>query len=67
VARRLRPALTDDGRALDLLVDDLKTEEVVDLIVQAPRTGHIGDGKIFNLARRGGDPHSDGERGASAV
>jgi hypothetical protein len=32
---------------IDLLVDESKAEEVVDAIVQAARTGHIGDGKIF--------------------
>ena len=32
---------------IDLLVDEAKAEEVVDVIVQAARTGHIGDGKIF--------------------
>src|SRR5262245_17344194 len=32
---------------IELLVDDAKTDQVVDAIVHAARTGHIGDGKIF--------------------
>ena len=37
---------------IDLLVDESKAEEVVDVIVRAARTGHIGDGKIFISPRR---------------
>ena len=34
---------------LELLVDDSDVRDVVDAIVGAARTGHIGDGKIFVL------------------
>ena len=32
---------------LELLIDDADVREVVDTIIAAARTGHIGDGKIF--------------------
>ena len=32
---------------LDILVDDEKTQNVVDVIVKIANTGKIGDGKIF--------------------
>ena len=32
---------------LDILVDDEKTQNVIDVIVKTANTGKIGDGKIF--------------------
>ena len=52
---------------IDLLVDDLKTDEVVDAIVQAARTGHIGDGKIFISPAAEVIRIRTGERGSSAL
>jgi nitrogen regulatory protein P-II 1 len=34
---------------VEILVDDTRTEEVVDAIVQAAATGKIGDGKVWVL------------------
>lgn len=34
---------------VEVLVDDTRTEEVVDAIVQAASTGKIGDGKVWVL------------------
>ena len=52
---------------IDLLVDEAKAEEVVDAIVQAARTGHIGDGKIFISPAAEVVRIRTGERGPSAV
>ena len=52
---------------IDLLVDEAKAEEVVDVIVQAARTGHIGDGKIFISPATEVVRIRTGERGPSAV
>jgi nitrogen regulatory protein P-II 1 len=52
---------------IDLLVDDQRAEEVVDAIVQAARTGHIGDGKIFISPATEVIRIRTGERGAAAV
>jgi nitrogen regulatory protein P-II 1 len=52
---------------IDLLVDEEKAEEVVDVIVQAARTGHIGDGKIFISPASEVVRIRTGERGPSAV
>jgi nitrogen regulatory protein P-II 1 len=32
---------------IEVVVDDAMTEQVVDAIIKAARTGKIGDGKIF--------------------
>ena len=32
---------------LEILVDDVKVEEVIDQIISSAKTGKIGDGKIF--------------------
>jgi nitrogen regulatory protein P-II 1 len=52
---------------IDLLVDEAKAEEVVEVIVQAARTGHIGDGKIFISPASEVVRIRTGERGPSAV
>ena len=52
---------------IDLLVDEAKAEEVVDAIVQAARTGHIGDGKIFISQAAEVVRIRTGERGPSAL
>jgi len=52
---------------IDLLVDEAKAEEVIDVIVQAARTGHIGDGKIFISPAAEVVRIRTGERGPSAV
>ena len=52
---------------IDLLVDESKAEEVIDAIVQAARTGHIGDGKIFISPAAEVVRIRTGERGPSAV
>ena len=38
---------------IQLWVDDVRVDEVVDRIVEAARTGRIGDGKIFILPAAG--------------
>ena len=52
---------------IELLVDDTKTERVVGAIVDAARTGHIGDGKIFISPAAEVIRIRTGERGANAV
>jgi nitrogen regulatory protein P-II 1 len=52
---------------IDLLVDDAKTDAVVDAIMQAARTGHIGDGKIFISPAAEVIRIRTGERGVAAV
>ena len=52
---------------IELLVDDAKTERVVDAIVDAARTGHIGDGKIFISPAAEVIRIRTGERGVNAV
>jgi nitrogen regulatory protein P-II 1 len=52
---------------IDLLVDDARAEEVVETIVQAARTGTIGDGKIFISPATEVIRIRTGERGARAV
>ena len=52
---------------IDLLVDEKKIDAVVDAIVQAARTGQIGDGKIFVSPAAEVIRIRTGERGARAV
>ena len=52
---------------IELLVDEAKTERVVDAIVEAARTGRIGDGKIFISPAAEVIRIRTGERGANAV
>ena len=52
---------------IELLIDDAKTERVVGAIVDAARTGKIGDGKIFISPAAEVIRIRTGERGANAV
>jgi nitrogen regulatory protein P-II 1 len=38
---------------IQLWVDDARVDEVIDRIVEAARTGRMGDGKIFILPAAG--------------
>ena len=42
---------------LEMVLPDALVEKAEQAIVNAARTGKIGDGKIFSFARRRGDPH----------
>ena len=42
---------------IEVVVDDALVERAVETIRKAAGTGKIGDGKIFVLRRRAGDPH----------
>ena len=42
---------------IEVVVDDDMVERAVETIRKAAGTGKIGDGKIFVLSRRAGDPH----------
>jgi nitrogen regulatory protein P-II 1 len=52
---------------IELVVKDGDTERVVSLIVQASRTGAIGDGKIFISPVSDAVRVRTGERGESAL
>jgi len=52
---------------LDIIVNDDKLEEVVDMIVKSAQTGDIGDGKIFILPVEDVVRIRTGERGEKAV
>ena len=52
---------------LEILVDDAKATAVVDAIVEAARTGRIGDGKIFVSAIDDAVRIRTGERGSNAI
>ena len=52
---------------LEVLVDDEKSDVVIDAIVDAARTGRIGDGKIFVSGLDDAVRIRTGERGASAI
>ncbi len=52
---------------IEILVDDDKAGEVVDTIINAARTGRIGDGKIFILPMDDVVRIRTGERGADAI
>jgi len=52
---------------IDVLVDDAKAAAVVDAIVEAARTGRIGDGKIFILPVDDAVRIRTGERGSNAI
>ena len=42
---------------VEVVVEDSLVDNVVEAIENAARTGRIGDGKIFVMRRRAGDPH----------
>ena len=52
---------------LEILVDDAKSAAVVDAIVEAARTGRIGDGKIFVSPIDDALRIRTGERGPNAI
>ena len=52
---------------LELLVDDAKAEQVVEVIQNAARTGRIGDGKIFVSSIDDVLRIRTGERGSDAI
>ena len=52
---------------VELVVSDANTEAVVDLVVQAARTGEIGDGKIFVIPVADAIRVRTGERGDVAL
>lgn len=52
---------------VELVVPDGETERVVSIIVQASRTGSIGDGKIFIMPVADAIRVRTGERGDAAI
>ena len=52
---------------LEILVDDLDAEKVVDTVVEAARTGKIGDGKVWVTSVDSVVRVRTGERGADAL
>lgn len=52
---------------VEVVVPDSALERVVNLIIEAARTGHIGDGKIFVLPVSDAIRVRTGERGEAAV
>lgn len=53
--------------ALQVLVDDADAPRVVDAIVEAARTGKIGDGKVWTLPVEDAVRIRTGERGSDAL
>jgi nitrogen regulatory protein P-II 1 len=52
---------------LEILVDDLDAEKVVETVVEAARTGKIGDGKVWVTSVDSVVRVRTGERGADAL
>ena len=52
---------------IEVLVDDLDADKVVDTVVEAARTGKIGDGKVWVTPVDGVVRVRTGERGADAL
>ncbi|HYT10392.1 MAG TPA: P-II family nitrogen regulator [Mycobacteriales bacterium] len=52
---------------IEVLVDDLDVEKVVDTVVEAARTGKIGDGKVWVTPVDAVVRVRTGERGADAL
>ena len=52
---------------VEILIDDAKVSAVVDAIVEAARTGRIGDGKIFVSPVDDAVRIRTGERGSNAI
>jgi nitrogen regulatory protein P-II 1 len=52
---------------IEVIVDDAQVEKVVEAIMQAARTGRIGDGKIFIIPIEDVIRIRTGERGPEAV
>ena len=51
----------------ELVVNDDRTQEIVDLICETARTGEVGDGKVFVSAVEEVVRIRTGERGTSAI
>jgi len=52
---------------IDLVVEDSVTDKVIDVIVQAARTGKIGDGKVWSTPVDTIVRVRTGERGTDAI
>jgi nitrogen regulatory protein P-II 1 len=52
---------------IELVVKDADTDKVIDVIIQASRTGTIGDGKIFIIPVSNAIRVRTGERGDAAI
>ena len=52
---------------VEILVDDLDADKVVETVVEAARTGKIGDGKVWVTAVESVVRVRTGERGADAL
>ena len=52
---------------IEVVVDDSMVEKVVDAIINAARTGRIGDGKIFIIPVEDAIRIRTGERGSEAL
>ena len=52
---------------IELVVRDSDTDKVVDIVIQAARTGDIGDGKIFVIPVADAIRVRTGERGDAAL
>ena len=52
---------------VEILVDDLDADKVVDTVVEAARTGKIGDGKVWTIPVESLIRVRTGERGADAL
>ena len=52
---------------IEILVDDVDTDAVVDVIVKTAQTGRIGDGKVWVTPVDGVVRVRTGERGADAL
>jgi nitrogen regulatory protein P-II 1 len=52
---------------LEVLVESARAEEVVEVIVEASRTGKIGDGKVWSMPVDGVVRVRTGERGDDAL
>ena len=75
VSRSLRPRVSAGRKVVDflpkvkieLIVDDDLVEQAIDSILQAARTGRIGDGKIFVSTVEEAIRVRTGERGTEAI
>ncbi|MFD7918617.1 P-II family nitrogen regulator [Streptomyces sp. NPDC059740] len=52
---------------VEVLVEDAEAEQVVDVVVQAARTGKIGDGKVWSVPVEDAVRVRTGERGPDAL
>ncbi|MEW1655175.1 MULTISPECIES: P-II family nitrogen regulator [unclassified Streptomyces] len=52
---------------IEVLVEDADAEELVEVVVEAARTGKIGDGKVWSVAVEEAVRVRTGERGPDAL